>query len=94
MIPGIFYPYQANIETTRITWHDPPAVVPGMTGVHLSAEGRLLDFYAITSQGNAPAERPPDWFAWFEKAGLKFTDFRPTTEHAWVPPVFADTRHT
>jgi serine/threonine-protein kinase len=90
LIPGMFYPYPGSVETTRVTWTDPAPTLPGMTGVRLTPDGRLLEFYAVPSEQTAPADRPPDWGTWFKKTQLSLADFRPTTEHGWVAPVFTE----
>jgi len=92
--PGLFYPYVASVETTRVTWHDPPPTAPEMAGVRLAPDGRLLEFYAVASESTPPADRVPDWKVWFEKADLDFDRFESVTDPSWVPPVYVDTRFT
>lgn len=92
--PGLFYPYLASIETTRVTWHDPPPTSPEMAGVRLAPDGRLLEFYAVSSEDALAAEHIPDWKVWFGKAYQEIDRFEVVVDHTWVPPVYVDTRYT
>jgi serine/threonine-protein kinase len=64
-------------------WNDPPLTDPGMIGVRLDLEGRLLQFYAnpprIEPEDPPPATEP-DWTRLLTEAGLD-----PARFHA-VPP--------
>ena len=90
LVPGLFYPYPGSVETTRITWYDPAPIVPGMSGVRLAPDGRLMEFYSVPWEFARPADRSLEWTAWFEKAYLKLADFHAADDRSWVPPVFAE----
>ncbi len=98
IVSDLFYPYAGSIEPSRVTWSDPPPIVPGMSSVRLDVQGRLLEFMTV------PPEREPEpdtpllppgydiWRRWFEEAHLdydRFTEAKPS----WIPPVFADARY-
>jgi serine/threonine-protein kinase len=58
---------------------DPPRQVPGMTGLVLDMQGRLINFYAVPPeveepQGPTPA---PEWSTLFAEAGLDMREFTP-----------------
>jgi serine/threonine-protein kinase len=69
----------------------PAPSAPGMAGVRLDTEGRLLELLDVP-RGDAPAlERPWDWSGLFARAGLDPTDWR-AVEPEPIPPLHADAR--
>jgi hypothetical protein len=93
LIPHLFYPYAGSIEVSRITWDDPPQLVPGMASVKLDVHGRLLEFVGVPSEQDPPEERPPNWSEWFAFADLGLSRFEKSASPSYVPAVFADTRY-
>jgi eukaryotic-like serine/threonine-protein kinase len=93
LVPSLFYPYAGSLEVSRISWDDPPPVVPGMASVKLDVSGNLLEFLRIPSEGDAAEEKPPVWADWFGRAGLELGRFEEIPAPSHVPPVFADQRH-
>jgi serine/threonine-protein kinase len=74
----------------RVDARDPPMTLPGMRQVFLDAEGRLVEFHAVTpaiAAEDAPPAAP--WPALFEAADLDAKTFTQTTPK-WLPSVFAD----
>jgi hypothetical protein len=97
IVPDLFYPYPGSLEPGRVTWTDPPPIVPGMAGVKVDVRGRLLEFVGIAPEREGdprwvPATGPPEWSRWFEAADLDLARFAEAKPEV-VPPVFADKRH-
>jgi Protein kinase domain len=78
----------------RVTPHDPPLTVAGMTNVMLDTRGFLLEFVYVPERAN---QRLPagavetDWKPAFEEAGIDLAKAKPVTP-AWLPPVYSDRR--
>jgi serine/threonine-protein kinase len=70
--------------TAPVSGDDPPPVVSGMISVVLDAEGRLINFRAVSPEIDKTASRPVDWKPMFESAGLNPTQWTPTTPE-WLP---------
>src|SRR5262249_40665053 len=70
----------------------PPPGVPGMAGVDLAGQGRLLSLYVIPPEHDTTAPGPPpDWARLFTAAGLDLSQFRPA-DPEWNSLVDADRR--
>jgi serine/threonine-protein kinase len=67
-----------------VSGDDPPPVVSGMITLALDAEGRLINFRAVSPQIDKAASRPVDWKPMFEAAGLDPAQWTPTTPE-WLP---------
>jgi hypothetical protein len=78
-----------------VAWNMPPRTVSGMAGAAYDLRGRLLEFYTVPPQVEAPAASgaalEPDWSALFSEARLEPMLFEPTVP-TWTPPFFVDTR--
>lgn len=72
---------------------DPPPLVPGMIGLHVDPQGRLLSFQAVppAREGTSVTTAEPDWSRLFREARLDRQRFRPTSPQI-VPPMFCDRR--
>jgi hypothetical protein len=72
---------------------DPPAIVPGMMGLNLDPQSRLLQLDAVPPQieENPSAPAPFDWKALFTAAGLDLTRFTPA-EPLWISVAPFDAR--
>jgi len=76
----------------RVSLHDPPVVVPGMTNIMLDPQGRLLGFLRFPDapvQGDPPAD--PDWSTCLHAAGLDLQNLTETAPELLIP-VSADRR--
>jgi serine/threonine-protein kinase len=76
-----------------VTEDDPPATLPGMATVMVTAAGELWQLNAVppqfeTSDARAP---DPDWGALFGAAGLRPDQFHPVPSR-WLPADYADER--
>jgi serine/threonine-protein kinase len=79
-------------DPTFITALNPPPVVPGMAGVELDGQGRLLSLYVIPPEHDTTAPAPPpDWANLFTAAGLDIAEFRPA-DPEWNSLAGADLR--
>jgi serine/threonine-protein kinase len=95
--PGPLAPtsiYTAEFENLLVTDENPPPVVPGMAGVHLSPTGQLLRFYAIPPRQSdaAPTHAEPEWGRWFDSTSIGFDitkELRPVSPE-WSPPCACD----
>lgn len=89
--PRRLIPVQAGSPYQR--YDDPPFTVPGMAGVQLDPQGRLLRLDAVPprSAPSGPSAPEPDWRPLFAAAGLEFDRFRAVAP-SWTPPEFADRR--
>ncbi len=90
LTPDLHYPYPGTLEPGRITLDEPPPVVPGMVGVRLDLQGRLLELQAVPEPATGN-EQDPDWEALFQAAGLPMSQFEETTPTVF-PRTFADQR--
>ena len=72
-------------------FNNPRPAVPGMAGVRLDGQGRLLELLAVPAPGAAIARAPFDWGPLFAEARLDPARFE-AVEPMLVPPVFADER--
>ncbi len=82
------------LEGVLVTDDNPPPTLPGMAGVHLDPNGRLLRLYAIPPR---QSETPPtpanlDWGRWFDPQTLGFDLVKDLTEvpPQWTPPCACD----
>ncbi len=82
----------ASVIGSRVSYDDPPPLVPGMVSLKLSATGRLIELRILPTDGvRQESDLPPvDWALPFRKAGLDFGLFE-ETQPGWVPPVYVDT---
>jgi serine/threonine-protein kinase len=79
-------------ELSSVSALDPPPVVPGMAGVELDGQGRLLSLYVMPAEHDTTAPGPPpDWAKLFTAAGLDFSQFR-QADPEWSSLVDADMR--
>lgn len=77
---------------SRISYTDPPPLMPGMVSVKLSPQGRLIELRAVPREkGEGDAIEPERLSRLaFQRAGLDLSLFHPLDE-TWPPPVYADT---
>ena len=77
----------------QVLGSDPPTEVPGMSGVVLDMQGRLINFYAVPPQVEEPQDTTPapDWSTLFAEAGLDMKEFTPATPRR-VPAHHNDAR--
>jgi serine/threonine-protein kinase len=79
-------------DLSAVSALDPPPVVPGMAGVELDGQGRLLSLYVIPPEHDTTKPGPPpDWARLFTAAGLDVSQFRPA-DPEWTSLVDADLR--
>jgi serine/threonine-protein kinase len=79
-------------DLSSVSALDPPPVVPGMAGVELDGQGRLLSLYVIPPQHDTTKlGPPPDWAKLFSAAGLDISQFR-RADPEWNSLVDADVR--
>ncbi|HET9315919.1 MAG TPA: serine/threonine-protein kinase, partial [Vicinamibacteria bacterium] len=77
-----------------VFWANPPQAETGMRGVRYDMRGRLLSFFAVPPQQDAPAGSvpvDPDWAPLFAEAGLDRALFRAVPSE-WTPPFYSDVR--
>jgi hypothetical protein len=77
-----------------VTPNSPQNTISGMTLMRLDSFGRLLYFEGAPPQEeqSAPAGTVrPDWSRFFNRAGLKMSEFRPAVPR-WTPPQHSDER--
>jgi serine/threonine protein kinase len=81
-----------GLSGARVSYINPPPLVPGMVSLKLSPQGRLIELRMVPREGDEPLqhESEPPWHMAFDKAGLDFSLFH-ETNRTWVPPVYADT---
>ena len=81
------------LEGALITDDNPPPTLPGMAGVHLDPNGRLLRLYAIPPRRSESPPTPddPGWFRWFDPQMLGFDleELQPARPE-WTPPCACD----
>jgi Protein kinase domain/zinc-ribbon domain len=85
--------YNISVTPGVITLTDPPPIFSGMINMRLDPVGRLVYFQSIPQQKEdhpGPATEP-DWQPLFSAAGLKVSDFQPSTP-TWNELGSADTR--
>ena len=72
---------------------DPQLHISGLTHLALDTRGRLVEFYRVPPQLDAPADSTaqPEWTPLFAAAELDAANFQ-QAESSWVPPVAYDTR--
>ena len=77
-----------------VTAGDPPAIVPGMAGLVLDSNGRLMEMTVVPAQQDevSGTATSPDYAALFAEAGLALSSFT-SVPPRWVPPVYAGQRH-
>lgn len=82
-----------GLSGSRVTYVNPPPLVPGMVSLKLSPQGRLIELRVVPREDEEPAGNVsvPPWRVAFDKAGLDFNLFHETDQSSWVPPVYADT---
>jgi serine/threonine-protein kinase len=75
------------------TYVDPPAIVPGMTGIVLDPRGRLERFERVPPAADeaTATSAAVDWSVFFREAALDESGLRAAEPH-WTPPVYADRR--
>ncbi|MBV9147911.1 MAG: protein kinase [Acidobacteria bacterium] len=83
----------STLTPGRVSPSEPPNTIPGMIGLQLDPQGKLLDFVAIPSQvQNAPLPpKPVDWKTLFSAAGLDLAQFH-ATDPLWNSLASSDTR--
>jgi hypothetical protein len=87
-------PVAGGLAGLFVTDDNPPPLLPGMAGVHLAPNGRLLRLYAIPPrQASAPPTAVDvDWGLWFDPQTIGFDlnkDLQPTAPE-WAPPCACD----
>jgi len=96
---GIYFWYRQspralvpNNLSAGVSFTDPPPLVPGMIGLRVDPQGRLISFRATPASSDPGRTGPlPDWTMLFEQAGLDLKRFRQANAH-FIPPVFCDRR--
>jgi serine/threonine-protein kinase len=83
----------ARSLTGRVFWTNPPPLLAGMVSLRLDTRGRLISFFAVPAQVEAPEEPAgeADLAPLFAAAGLDPKAFRPVPSR-WTPPFYADRR--
>ncbi len=77
--PWSLLPDRIHDASTRVSFVDPPREIPGMVGVEVDTQGRLLHFWAVpAADAIRAAPKPADWGPLFAAAGLDASRFRPT----------------
>lgn len=81
------------VETSYVTYDDPPSSDSDMRSVVLDGRGRLREFRSVPPQHDAAtgAAGAPSWDRAFEAAGLEMSAFA-VVPPEWTPRDFADTR--
>jgi hypothetical protein len=86
-------PTPGNLEGTLVTDDNLPPTLPGMAGVHLDPNGRLLRLYAIPPRhSEAPSTAADlDWGRWLDPQTLGFdlSGLQPARSE-WAPPCACD----
>lgn len=77
----------------RVSPSDPPTIADGMILLRLTPGGRLAALRAVPGRQLSPTTVPAefDWSLAFELAGLRMSDFEPSSP-LHVPPFYADRR--
>ncbi|MFC1596847.1 protein kinase [Planctomycetota bacterium] len=79
-----------------VSYTDPPSTVPGMVGVRLDPEGRLIEFAAVPHENAADTELPEteNWERFFAWAGLDRQQFVEQVGEEWtgLAPAATDCR--
>jgi predicted Ser/Thr protein kinase len=95
--PGAVSPDDQTKYDGFVSWDNPSRFLPGMAGLRLDPQGRLLEMYAIPPRHD-PSGSSPSGDEWqprlFAAAGLdyrQFKDGRATPE--WNPPCVCDERY-
>jgi serine/threonine-protein kinase len=92
--PSQFIPGARALEGALVTDDNPPPTLPGMAGVHLDPNGRLLRLYVIPPRQSEapPTPASPDWSRWFDPQTLGFDLVKDLTEvpPQWAPPCACD----
>ncbi len=80
-----------GLSGSRVSYANPPPLVPGMVSLKLSPQGHLVELQVVPrNSGKIPQTAPSaPWKLAFEKGGLNVSLFH-ETEESWVPPVYAD----
>jgi serine/threonine-protein kinase len=79
-------------ELSSVSALNPPPVVPGMAGVELDGQGRLLSLHVVPPERDTTKPGPPpDWARLFTAAGLDISQFR-QADPEWNSLVDADVR--
>jgi len=85
------------LVSSQVTGHvystNPPVLESGMAGARFDMQGRLLSFYFVPPQVEAPPGQAPapDWNLLFSQARLDPARFR-VAEPAWTPSFYCDVR--
>jgi hypothetical protein len=94
--PRALAPYtgpSGELQYHLVTDDNPTMSLPGMAGVHLAPNGRLLRLYAIPPPWSDAPESPtrPDWGRWFDKEtiGFDLNDLK-EVQPQWTPPCASD----
>ena len=81
-----------TLQGGNLSFRHPPSAVPGMAGVRMDADGRLLEYVRVPGTGSDPADGAgPGWQSLLSRAGLDPTHLQ-SVEPQTIPPVFADAR--
>src|SRR5262249_59320996 len=82
-----------HLEGPRVRDATPPRPLPGMAGVHLDPNGRLLRLSAIPPRHSQAPSTPadPDWGRWLDPQTLGFdlSGLQPARSE-WAPPCACD----
>jgi len=93
-LPGMHFWYRQSphdlVPLARCNWvvsyDDPPPTVPGMVGVRLDPEGRLIEFSAVPSDTDGKGEplETTNWEPLFTRAGLEIERFVVRNDKEWA----------
>jgi hypothetical protein len=97
--PALYFWYRESpqyLYTTRghaedpLTLEDPPPYAPGMVGLTMDTEGRLLRFDARPPATHSPSDPPvvPDWTPLLAAAGLDPASLKPAPRTTTAPAAF------
>ena len=91
--PEYLIPWRTLSAGPLVRSSDPDPDIPGMAGVSLDAQGRLMSFSAVPRQVEAMPATPlhADWNLLLTAAGLDAAQLKPA-DPQWTPPQMADER--
>jgi serine/threonine-protein kinase len=91
--PEYLIPWRTLSAGPLVRPGDPDPDIPGMVGISLDAQGRLISFSAVPRQVEAAPATPAhaDWSLLLTAAGLDTAQLK-TTDPQWTPPRMADER--
>jgi serine/threonine-protein kinase len=91
--PQFLVPRQWSPTSSMVTPSNPTPVVPGMVGVRLDPQGRLLGLHAVPQprDGYEQGQPQPDWTRFLQRTGVDVEQLRPAPPEG-TPPVYCDRR--